>query len=75
MWIRSQDERSFGDYKEVYIIEASIMGVSGATDDTKLGDYETPERALEVLDEIESHVHAKRTIYHMPKEKEVSKNE
>lgn len=51
------------------------MGVSGAVDDTKLGDYETPERALEVLDEIESHVHAKRTIYHMPKEKEVSKNE
>lgn len=75
MWIRSQDRRSFGDYKEVYIVEASIMGVSGATDDTKLGDYETPERALKVMDEIENHVHAKRMIYHMPKEKGGVKSE
>lgn len=60
MWIRSQDRLSLGDYKEVYIIDSSIMGVSGAADDTKLGDYETPEMALEVLGGIE-----KRLVNHM----------
>jgi hypothetical protein len=75
MWIRSQDRRSFGDYKEVYIVEASIMGVSGAADDTKLGDYDTPERALEVIDKLENHIRDNRTIFYMPKEKGGSNNE
>ena len=69
MLIRSQDKCFLGEYKEIYIVDASIMGASGAVDDSKLGDYETHEEALEVLDAIEDHMKAKTEIYYMPEEK------
>lgn len=55
MWIRSQNKKSLGDYKEVVVISSSVLGYSNVSDDsTKLGDYETNERAVEILDKIQN---------------------
>lgn len=67
MWIRSQDGRRLVQVSYLYLvsvlnssdeecIETRIQG--GATDeaDFELGTYETEERALEVLDEIQNQI-------------------
>ncbi|EDK33915.1 hypothetical protein [Clostridium kluyveri] len=55
MWIRSQDRKLLADIKAIgaYSIEirASIGG--NRADTGPLGEYESEERAVEVLDEIQ----------------------
>ncbi|MCT8978285.1 hypothetical protein N4T77_16985 [Clostridium sp. CX1] len=54
MWIRSKNKRCLGDYKELVVVSKSIYGYSNCGDDnTVLGEYETEERALEVMEQIE----------------------
>lgn len=52
MWIRSQDKEDLVDTKRIIVIGKKIT--SDVTDDYLLfGEYESKERAIEVLDEIE----------------------
>ena len=53
MWIRSQDKRELIDASHAYVNESNcIISVCGEAY-CELGKYETRERALEVLDEIQ----------------------
>lgn len=58
MWIRSQDRKLLADIKAIgaYSIEirASIGG--NRADTGPLGEYESEERAVEVLDEIQENI-------------------
>ena len=58
LWIRSQSKETLVKVNEVYINEAKIKanykGYYGGCDYRILGEYKTEERALEVLDDIES---------------------
>jgi hypothetical protein len=53
MWIRSQNKMFLGEYREVGIMKKSIYGYSLTGDSTELGDYESKERAVRVLDTIQ----------------------
>lgn len=54
LWIRSQDKKKLIKVNEIKI-ESVIDGNSFIySDTTDLGTYETKERALEVLDEIQN---------------------
>ena len=57
LWIRSQDKTKLVKVNYVYVIENKINSFSiyGETIDSGpiIGRYETKERALEVLDEIQ----------------------
>ena len=56
MWIRSQDKRELIDASHAYVNEINcIISVCGEGY-CELGEYETKERALEVLDEIQKHI-------------------
>ena len=59
LWIRSQNKLSLTkvnsvviDYNDQKRIVANYMEFNGNEDYTPLGEYETEERTLEVLDEI-----------------------
>lgn len=63
MWIRSQDKRRLINVNEVWIIEHNekyeIQGVNNTIafkNGYILGVYETKERALEILNEIQKHL-------------------
>ena len=80
IWIRSQD-------KEM-IINCKFLGISELnhkfyiiTDDCTLGTYSTKEKALKVLDMIETHleeleykIHNREVVFQMPDD-EVKENE
>lgn len=53
MFIRSQDKEKFGEYREVFVVQASVMGTVATKDVTKLGDYKTYEVALAIVDKIQ----------------------
>lgn len=82
MFIRSQDKEKFGDYKEVFVVNASIMGTVAHKDVTKLGDYKSNEKALDIVDNIQHEIaqHINRygstnIIYEMPESEEGEKFE
>lgn len=58
LWIRSQSKETLVKVNEAYIdettIKANYKGYYGGCDYRILGEYKTEERALEVLDDIES---------------------
>lgn len=62
MWIRSQDLKMLKDCKEIYIRECKgstyIIG-----DCIELGKYSTEEKAMEILNEIESILMNMNTLY------------
>ena len=55
LWIRSQDKMEFAKIEDIFISQDKINRIIGYSHGIKcfLGDYETHERALEVLDEIQ----------------------
>lgn len=75
LWIRSQDKLKLVKVNYVYAIENKINSFSiyGETIDSVpiIGRYETEERALEVLDEIQNYILLPNTdnsayVYEMP---------
>ena len=53
LWIRSQDKIALSQIKQIAIEDdKKIIGYNGYC--VKLGEYNTKERALEVLDEIQN---------------------
>ena len=75
LWIRSQDKLKLVKVNYVYAIENKINSFSiyGETIDSApiIGRYETKERALEVLDEIQNYILLPNTdnsayVYEMP---------
>lgn len=81
LWIRSQDKERLIKPVDFYIEELidyvnkssefDIYALNLANDDIKIGTYKTKERALEVLDEMQSYLMSdspKSNVYNMPKE-------
>ena len=82
LWIRSQNKLSLTKVNSVVIdfndqkkLVANYIQFNGDEDYTSLGEYDTEERALEVLDEIQCHlvnINDSRDsyfyVYEMPKE-------
>ena len=63
LWIRSQNKLSLTKVNSVVIdfndqkkLVANYIQFNGDEDYTPLGEYDTEERALEVLDEIQCHL-------------------
>lgn len=57
MWIRSQDKTLLGNYQFLWVDENSIYAESSNPKYTDcLGIYESKERAIEVLDEIQMQI-------------------
>ena len=66
MWIRSQDKIKLGDYKFIFINGLRIDGETQLDVDT-LGEYETKDRATEVLNSIHGNlVSKKEKVFQMP---------
>jgi hypothetical protein len=63
IWIRTQDRKDL-----ILIVEAHVYEKYVNSEGDTLGFYKTPERALEVLDEIMTAIYIDRPIYEMPKE-------
>ena len=55
LWIRSQNRKDLTKIEKFYVdIDGEIYGYAQGLESVKLGEYKTRERALEVLDEIQS---------------------
>ena len=77
IWIRTQDKKGIYKVDRVFIDERlyNLKGKYGIqSNDALLGDYDTVERALEVVDDIESHIKDmmnktfNKDVYQMPQE-------
>jgi hypothetical protein len=55
MWIRSQDKERIMKVKEVYLVKSNKQ-FRLYSDELFLGEYNSQERALEVLDEIQKNI-------------------
>lgn len=55
MWIRSKDKGRLGDYRFIFVVGTTVKAETQMDIDA-LGEYETKERAIEVLDEIQKHL-------------------
>lgn len=75
IWIRTQDKKGIYEVKHVFIDERlyNLKGKYGIqSNNALLGDYDTMERALEVIDDIESHIEDmmnkqfNKDVYQMP---------
>jgi len=67
MWIRSQNKLALVDCTKFFVAkEMNDCGFTEITnqDDGVIGAYDTHQRALEVLDEIQAHVIGKLIIPH-----------
>ena len=53
LWIRSQDKSCLVNIKAVIMLNKEIRGYYNENPNWFLGKYDTKERALEVLDEIQ----------------------
>ena len=65
MWIRTQDKIQLINSDNIYVIDEIIYGSRAGN---RLGSYATHERALEVLDDIETSIQSLIHIYHMPED-------
>ena len=77
IWIKTQDKQSLINAKEITVKGEKIVGVIGVARVTldqwskDLGEYESNERALEILDEIFMEIEDSSDIsvtFTMPKE-------
>lgn len=76
--IRSQDRKILAVVNSVDINYNSyqrIYEIWGNYKDYELGTYPTEERAMEVLDDIQTAVEKKLKVFQMPKEWEYEKNQ
>lgn len=55
MWVRSQDKERIMKVKEVYLVKSNNQ-FRLYSDELFLGEYNSQERALEVLDEIQKNI-------------------
>ena len=55
MWVRSQDKERITKVKEVYLVKSNKQ-FRLYSDELFLGEYNSQERALEVLDEIQKNI-------------------
>lgn len=84
LWIRSQNRLKLVEVKEIYVIDIfkttqhypetirSYEYTNVESNNIMLGKYETKERAIEVLDEIQKHLFGINRydffVYEMPEE-------
>ena len=77
LWIRSQDKRILQKVDNVYLNanyeNRRICTIDSTDYESDLGEYETKERALEVLNEIQRYILLPNTdnsayVFEMPKE-------
>jgi len=75
MWVRSQDKENLIKATDIFVAGKSVYIAKGKEEEVKIGRYATPERAMEVLDEIQEVIkHPKSAeyqdciVYQMPKE-------
>jgi hypothetical protein len=57
IWIRSQGKKYLGFYNECLVMCNEVYGrANRENDSTLLGEYESKERAMQVLDEIQNQI-------------------
>ncbi|MDV2582414.1 hypothetical protein [Alkalibacillus haloalkaliphilus] len=70
LWVKSQNNKSLLNVKKVTVKGKYIEGVVGRSFFTEwskqLGKYESHERALEILQDIQSHIESNYSIFTMP---------
>lgn len=73
MWIRSQDKERLMKVVDVSVAGGNIWAYSSLTSNLeeiygefKIGTYETTERAIEILDSIQSCIMAGQKTFNMP---------
>lgn len=78
IWVRSQAKKALCKVQRIYVYEKDgkwkvVNIINGESDDfDTLGTYETEEKALEVLNEIQSHIEIvlrnhEAYVFEMPK--------
>jgi len=75
LWIRNQDRKELRSVRSIALKGRKVegrtmsMGIT-APDQSTLGEYETEERAMEVLDSIQKKIYRSITVavFDMPKE-------
>lgn len=70
MWIRHQNNICLGKYTSFCVLATNqIYGMQGPDDDgAMLGSYESQERAIEVLDEMQALIkNSEEKVFNMPK--------
>lgn len=72
VWVRSRDKRRLQKVKTVYIgSDRDLWGIYCDGSARPLGTYNTENRCLEILDELQNAIKVgekKRVVYQMPKE-------
>ncbi len=76
LWIRSQNRKGLKLARNLAVRGKKVVGYTlsmgiGAPDQSTLGEYETEERAMAVLDSIEKKIEgslARIAVFDMPKE-------
>ena len=77
LWIRSQDRKRLVPDPNLYVVydEKNEIAYIGDTSVGHIGKYKTEERALKVLDNIETHIRVvgkidtiDASVYQLPKE-------
>lgn len=56
IWVRTQDKKRLVNCKDIEAVGGTVISNYDKEDYFKLGVYQTNERALEVLDSIQSHI-------------------
>jgi len=60
MWIRSQDKKVLSNINQIEVIDNEIY------ENVLLGQYETKERAIEILDNIQTAIICDVKVFEMP---------
>ncbi|MCK4419364.1 hypothetical protein KAV79_06120 [Candidatus Aerophobetes bacterium] len=76
LWIRNQDRKGLKLVKNLTVKGKKVVGYTlsmriGAPDQSTLGEYETKERTMAVLDSIEKKIESspnRIAVFDMPKE-------
>lgn len=56
LWIRSQNKRNLMKAEDIVVEDNYIEIFKQSDDSTRVGEYKTKERALEILDEIQNFI-------------------
>ena len=71
MWIRSQDKRILVNANLIYLnnlFDDKVISANNEINKVDLGNYKSKERALEVLDDLQSKIIIGNIVYQMPEE-------
>jgi len=76
LWIRNQNRKGLMSVRNITVKGKKVVGYTvsmgiGASDQSTLGEYETEERAMAVLDSIEKKIESspvRIAVFDMPKE-------